>query len=73
MASSNSDFIITSKFVISLKASYLVVLCAKLAKSSFFMNKYNSFMNKLNSIGPNIKPCGALETNILIGFQSYLF
>ena len=45
----------------------------KLARLAFFMNENKSFMNKFNSIGPNIKPCGTPETNILIDFLCYLF
>ena len=72
MASSNSNFNISSKFVISLEAACIVPSSAKLARF-FVMNENKSFMNTFDSIGPNIKPCGTPETNILIDFQCYLF
>ena len=64
MASSDPNFNISSKLVISLEAAHIVLLPAKLARLAFFMNKNKSFMNKLNSIAPNIEPCGTPETNI---------
>ena len=73
MASSNSNFNISSKLVISLEAAYIVSSSAKLARFFFVMNENKSFMNKFNSIGPNIEPCGTPETNILIDFQCYQF
>ena len=63
MASSDFDFNISSKLVISLEAVYIVLLSGKLARLAFFMNKNESLVNKLNSIGRNIKPCGILEAN----------
>ena len=62
--SSNLDFNISSKLVISLEVSYIVL-------SSSFMNKSNG--NVLNN-----ELCGTPETNIfnsvfLIAFQCYLF
>ena len=64
MASSDSNFNISNKLVISLEAAYIVQSSVKLARLDFFMNKGKSFTNKVNSIGPNIEPCGTPETNI---------
>ena len=64
MTSSDSDFNISSKLVISLQAAYVVLSSPKLARLTFFMNKNKSFVNKLNSIGPSIEPCGTPETNV---------
>ena len=64
MASSDSDFNISSKLVISLEVAYIVLSSAKLARLAFFMNKTKSFKNKLNSVGPNIEPCVTPEINI---------
>ena len=63
MASSDSDFNISSKLVISLETGYIVLSSAKLARLAFFMNKNKSFMNKLSSVGSNIEPRGTPETN----------
>ena len=63
MASFDSDFNISSKFVISLEAAYIVLSSAKLARLAFFI-KNKLFVNKLNSIGPNTEPCGTPETDI---------
>ena len=69
MASSNSNFNISSNLVIS----HIVLSSTKLARLAFFMNENKSFMNKFNSIGPNIEPCGTPETNILIDFYILTF
>ena len=64
MTSSDSDFNISSKLVISLQAAYVVLSSPKLARLTFFMSKNKSFLNKLSSIGPSIEPCGTPETNV---------